>query len=310
MSIFTNDKWVQGELDRLFGSHDPRIVALRQAKPSFLVFNRTNDTSLQYGSPKAMLDAPTAALFVGGTALCLAWALHPALAWPVISLLGIVVVGAMLTMNAPFWPRLAGTVGLMSIPPMILADRGLALLERLWRPLARWVGIPLVVVWLAGVGWLNYRYYFHEFCATPHYFLPPTVLGQYVASLPPDALTVLLGRGVPVDHGHKTLEYLAAGRRVIPAETLDALQRETVTAPIIAFIVYEGAWREQFLPELRRRFPAALLEEHRLPTKDRPVFFYSYVIDRAQFEQYFVTPPPASEPPPPAGVPRFPPRKP
>lgn len=90
-------------------------IALMQLHATVLLFNRTPDTSLQYGYWAPLLDPISAVFFfLGFVSVCLSIRMRRSqllLLWIVVP----VVVGGAFTLDAPFYPRISGTLPFVAI---------------------------------------------------------------------------------------------------------------------------------------------------------------------------------------------------
>jgi 4-amino-4-deoxy-L-arabinose transferase-like glycosyltransferase len=186
-------------LESAYHTDDWGEILRQQAIRSLLVFNARGDSSGQYGFDEPMLDKLTAGLLVVGLGLSLwrlpqggHWVLHVWF-WPHLLL------GSMLTVDAPFVPRLAV---LMPVP-FIWA--GVAL-GGWWRPMAERLQsifsgkalrellalIPAFAL-LALVGWNNYDAYVNRYIRQRRPTLDSTQAAHLMANLPTSTQVYLMG---------------------------------------------------------------------------------------------------------------------
>ena len=143
---------------------NPLTVVKNNTVHTLEAFNRTGETSLQYGQiGRPLLDFWTAALLPLGFLLVLVRIRGPGYfllaSWIVLTL----VFGAILTNQAPFSPRIIALIPPLMVLPALVLDagwRGLAALGKRW--VAAAVALP-VAVFLGLSLWTNYHDYFVRF---------------------------------------------------------------------------------------------------------------------------------------------------
>lgn len=187
-------------LESVYHTRDWGQILRAQTTKSLLVFNARGDSSGQYGFQEPMLDQVTAGLMVVGLAVSLwrwrrggHWVLHLWF-WPHL------LVGSVLTIDAPFVPRL---VGLMPVP-FIWAGM---VLGGWWRLVAEWLGgfqnrrvgwvikpsyIPALAL-LILAGWANYDAYINRYIRQHRATTDASRAAHLLATLPPDTQVYLMG---------------------------------------------------------------------------------------------------------------------
>jgi len=106
------------------GTSDPaNLLALNAVKLGRLFFGRVGDSSNQYGLEGRFIDPFLLPLFLAGLAYALTLVRKPGgqLLW--IWFLGTVTAGGLLTIDAPFTPRLIGITPIILLFPALLIDR-------------------------------------------------------------------------------------------------------------------------------------------------------------------------------------------
>jgi len=257
-----------------YGVNSSWAVVWEQVKRSLLMFHYYNDTSTQFGFRHPFLDPFTAPLLALGAGYAL-------FNWRQIShflllswLALIMVVGCMLTNNAPFWPRLVA---------LTLPAAGLAALAvvRLWQLLSgdwpcggrlsqrwRWVdwGVRLVLVLgVVGIGWHNWGWYM----GYASHASGRARIGRYLAALPPDYRVVMVsGEFSFRDREFRFLNPDRAGIDLSPDDRLPPAVGRMV------FIVTPDRLSEAVT--LRNVYPTGVLEKHLSP--EGVLLFYSYLV--------------------------------
>jgi hypothetical protein len=187
--VFLFNPAVLTHLAGKYGVESPAVILLEQARRSLLAFNLTGDTSTQFGLVRPLVDPLTGPLVVLGLVYALAHWRRPIAGLLGIWLVVLLVLGGMLTNNAPFWPRLV--MGLL--PAAALAA---VALDRSWTAVVDATGsrgghiaaviMAALLVYLAIGNWLLY------WAFATNNGRPRALVGRLVASLPPDATVCLV----------------------------------------------------------------------------------------------------------------------
>ena len=245
-----------------YGVDSAAAVLFEQAWRSLLLFNYGRSGSIQLALPRIGLNpwlAPFLALGAGWVASRLRSAGPPLAAW---WLAVVLVVGSILTLDAPFWPRLvvllpaAGLVTAFGLDRTIVAAAGL--LGR--RPGAERAVAVAAAALLLLVGAANWRIYTTRMRV---WVEPADWLGRVVAEAPGEhRFCMVVG---PRSFREEHLRFLADGRdlRDVPADQIDAHLLPCLAEGRI-WVIYEPAHRE-LLAELRARWPDAREERHEPP---------------------------------------------
>ena len=177
-----------------YGVETTAQILLEQVRRTLLVFNYTIDSSTQFGFPRAMVDSVTAPWIVLGIAYGLAHFRRWGNGLLVVTLGAILLVGSVLTDNAPFYPRLI----LVLTPALGLAALAV---DRTWEAIEDALGretgrivVVVVVGALLYIGLVNWVAYY-QFAA--HNAQPRALVARYVSTLPADATVCI----VPEDDG-------------------------------------------------------------------------------------------------------------
>jgi hypothetical protein len=173
---------------------DSNLDVLRlQTLHTLEAFNRTGESSFQYGHQGPLLDFWTAALLPLGAILVLARGLATRYfllsSWVVASL----VFGSILTIDAPFSPRLVALIPALMVPPALALDA-------LWSGISSAFGRYGAAGFAAGVAALlalslytNHRDYFDRFTKREHPADFNTILSHYLARSGPGYRYYLIG---------------------------------------------------------------------------------------------------------------------
>jgi hypothetical protein len=175
-----------------YGVESVAQIMAEQARRSLLMFNRSIDSSTQFGLPRPLVDPITGPLVVLGMAYALAHLRRWSMGLLAIALGTVVVVGSIFTDNPPFWPRLVFVLA----PAMGLAALAV---DRSWRALTDAFGeetgrIAAIVVvgGLLYVGLLNWTLYYQAAVSNGR---PRALVGRLAATLPPEAAVCIVPDG-------------------------------------------------------------------------------------------------------------------
>ena len=254
----------------------PLIVLKNNTVRTVEAFNRSGETSLQYGRRgRPLLDFWTAALLPVGFLLVLVRIRGPGYfllaSWIVLTL----VFGSILTGQAPFSPRLIALIPALMVLPALVLDAG-------WRGLAalggRWVaaGAALVAALLALSLAANYHDYFVQFTKRDRPADFNTLLSRYLLRRGDDYRYYLIGFDGP-SLRYDTEHFLVpdvdgvdvgAGRLALPVQRVPRHKG-------LVFLIEAGAPARR-LTAIRHAYPGGLKTRH-ADAIDRPVFT-SYVV--------------------------------
>jgi 4-amino-4-deoxy-L-arabinose transferase-like glycosyltransferase len=216
----------QGWEDTPYPRESMVLALLGQAGRVLPLFNRGGDMSGQYGYKGAMLDFITAILFVLGMGYSFAHARQPRHCLLLLWFWATMIVGGMLTLPAPFIPRLAGMLPVLCIFAGVALERILGVFQQTWgsgRATNAALGL-LVALTLSVVAFLNYDTYFNKYLSTIEGWAmrePATAIARYMDSLGDDYEVYLLGAPrLYVRHG--TIRFIA--RDVQATDVLDPEQ--------------------------------------------------------------------------------------
>lgn len=194
-------------------------VVAEQAKRTLLMFHYYHDTSTQFGLIQPFLDSYVGAVFALGFGYALfhwrRFGLWLLLGWIALILL----IGAFLTNNAPFWPRLVGLAAPAALLSAIALDALVAPLVaqtsqenagvragRPWVELITWVALSAGVIVLGISNWQMYMDSKGDWATTR------TRIGRYLAGTEPATQAYLVPD--PYHYTDREFEFLAPERFV------------------------------------------------------------------------------------------------
>lgn len=207
--VFSDRAWI----DTPYSPSSPAITLLQQATRVLPLFNYGGDMSGQYGYKGPMLDFVTSILFVLGLAYASATSNRPRHFFLLIWFWATLITGGILTLPAPFVPRLAGMLPVLFLFAALAAQKVGALLAAAWRggKAPRTTLAVLLVVTLGVVAFLNYDTYFNRYLNTIQGWAmrePATAIARYLTSLGDDYEAYLLGEPkLYIRHG--TIRFIA-----------------------------------------------------------------------------------------------------
>lgn len=262
-------------MDHLFFGYqtDSRLmVLLIQIKRSLLMFNYFPDTSGQFRYPYPMFSSLVSPLILLGLGFSLRRWKDAGLAFMLIWLWPILILGGVLTIDTPFTPRL---VGLIPAAAFLAA----LVLEQLFEVVEGISGIPTVrlltvfiSVFLLVVGWRNWNEYYS---VVKDNGTPPTVAARFISRLPTDVTACGIFDEFRFDE-HATVTFLLWPRKIvyIPVDAPDSALDDCSGSSLVWAISPEHINR---LDSIRSRWPQGII--HTETRQDYTVTFYLVGVD-------------------------------
>lgn len=270
-------------LQRTHGTTQPLPAFLVQAQRMLLLFNQGPDRSGQYGYQGAMLDFLSAIFFALGLAyITLHWKKPKhlfLLLWFWLTL----IVGGMLTLPAPFTPRLAGMIPLPFILAGLALEKARGVLAQACSQgrLPRLTLTIIMILVLSVAGFINYRTYFVEYINSIQGWAQreaATMIAKYIRSLGDEYEVYLLG-APKLYLRHGTIRFIA--RRYEGVDLLDPEGyiplRERVERNV-AYIILPHRFDQ--LPLILRYYPQATLRSFTRPTEE--IRFMALEVDKGE----------------------------
>jgi hypothetical protein len=255
VSVLGNDPFAVGVLRSAYGTSSVPALLLQQAWRVATTFNARGDVSLQIGWGGSMLDTVSAALLPAALLLALVrwrhWQYALCLAW-----FGAVAGAGMLTIDAPWWPRLAALLPAVALLIGVLLAESGRLLERSLGRYRRLVAAGSAVVLLCiAIG--NLRVVFVDYPRAAIQALPMegTLVGRFLAHAPGADRTVLLSDG-SMYLNYEAVRFLAphsAGCTLLPGAPLGQcpLARDSRLFVLLPGRAGDLAWLQNQRPEGR-----------------------------------------------------------
>lgn len=207
--VFGDKSWVETP----YSYSGPVLIFLNQAARVLPLFNYGGDLSGQYGYQGPMLDFVTSTFFVLGLGYVTVSSHRPRHFFLLIWFWATLIIGGILTLPAPFVPRLVGMLPVLSIFAAIAMQRVWNLFAQTWgdRRIPKAILSALLLVTLGVIALLNYDTYFNRYLPTIQGWAmrePATAIARYIKSLGDDYDVYLLGEP-KLYMGHGTIRFIA-----------------------------------------------------------------------------------------------------
>jgi 4-amino-4-deoxy-L-arabinose transferase-like glycosyltransferase len=251
VSIFSRSADMAAHLRSEYGTSALTTVLRGQIWRTITTFNVRGDSSLQIAWRGPMLDWLTSALLIAAIVLALLrwrqWTYAACLTW------FLAVVGAVaITIDPPWWPRLAAVLPAAMLLVGAFLDAVWAVFERAFPQ--RRVDVVLSGVLLAAIAILNLQTIFDDYPSLMRQTgnMGPTLVGQFLAGRKAASRTALISDGSFL-LSHETIRFLApkaAGCTILPHQPWSSCPNLARTR---LFVVLPGALKA--LTRLQRTYP-------------------------------------------------------
>ncbi len=167
-------------LKGVYQTQDLKVIVWEQVRRSLLMFHSTFDTGTQFGMKRPFLDPLTGGYFIVGLMYVLRNISKVKYASILVWIVVVMITGAILTNNPPFWPRLVSLI----MPACLLAAIGCNLVIEIIShvPVYRWIRSICAVLLIVGVfGYVlifNWTAYLES---QSSFAFPRTLIGRYLA---------------------------------------------------------------------------------------------------------------------------------
>lgn len=243
----------------------PAVLATNLGR-ALKLFSTIGDSNSQYGwRGGGLLDRTSSALFLTGLGLGLG-VVGRRQVWPIlVGVAGVWLLGAVLTMDAVQYSRVAGLMLLVGVPQAWFAAALLTAAEHGFGRAGRRIAAAALVVGLAVVGAVNLHLYFvrHDRDADRLEVIR-TVIARDARDDGPRTATVVSCRDLPCDLEHRTHQFLAADRQVSTIGDPDevaSMEGGGTSRTVIVVAHTDSALKDAIL----ERFPWATVEPRILP---------------------------------------------
>jgi hypothetical protein len=229
---------------------------LDQIKLSLLMFNQTGDSSSQFGFPYPMFNSLISPLLLLGLAFALRRWKNASMTFILIWFGLIIVMGSILTIDAPFWPRLVGIVPAAAFLIALALDQILELGRKNFGAAAGVIITGLIAVLLVTVGYLNWNLYYQTVKSNA---AAPAMVGRYISRLPFDVTACSIISGPPL--AVRETYFLAWPRKLVDIKpnAPDSELDKCTGSSIVWVISPENIGR---LDAIRARWPNGIVQKH------------------------------------------------
>ncbi|HVN55717.1 MAG TPA: glycosyltransferase family 39 protein [Anaerolineaceae bacterium] len=262
-----------GVLRHLMGKYQVSSVlgvVLTQIKLSLLMFNHSIDSSTQFGFPHPMFSSLVSPLAVLGLGFSLRRWKEPGMMF-LISWLGLIcVVGSILTVDAPAWPRLVGILPAGALLIALALDQTIELGKRIPVPGATFALGGLVFLLLASTGSFNWEQYYSHVYANAH---PEAMIGRFLSQLPGEVSACGITTRAPISV--REVEFLAWPRQIVAIDP-GAPDEDVLMCPNPPFVWIISPDVDNKLGVIRAIWPVGTLQDHFATNGD--LIFRSYMV--------------------------------
>ena len=266
--VFIFSPGVLEHLLNKYNTDSPLIVLLTQIKLSLLMFNQASDTSSQLGYPHPMFSSLISPLILLGLGFALRRWKDASMAFVLIWLGLTGVMGSVLTIDAPFWPRLVGIVPAAALLIAVALSQILELGRKIFNTQAVIFIIAFMTIFLASVGYLTWNEYY---LFVKDSGSPSTLTGRYIGRLPLDvtACGILTEPQLTV----RETSFLAWPHKLvdIAPDAPDSELDKCTGSSIVWAISPENISR---LDAIRARWPNGILDEQYITRRNYTMTFY------------------------------------
>jgi hypothetical protein len=260
-----------GPIDHLLNKYNTNskfVVLLTQIKQTLLIFNQTTDTSGQFGFPFPMFSSLVSPLFVLGFGFAIKRWKDAGMAFVIVWLGLMAVLGSILTTDAPFWPRLVGIVPIAAVLIALSLDQIIELWKKYMGTRAGALINMLIVILLVIVGFLNWEQYYSY---VENNASVTTVTGRYIGSLPADVTACGILSGPPLSV--RETAFLAWPHKLVDVspDSPDSALNTCTGSAIVWVISPENLDR---LDTIHSRWPNGIVENYHFPNINYTLTFY------------------------------------
>jgi 4-amino-4-deoxy-L-arabinose transferase-like glycosyltransferase len=248
-------------------------VVMEQMRRSVLMFNHAIDSSTQFGYPHPLFSSYISPFIVVGLAIALKlwrkWEMMLLIIW----VGAMMVFGSILTVDAPFWPRLVGIIPVAALFASICIDHLLNRLEKsLQQPSPKWINLALIALVIT-LGWRDWGIYYKT---VENNARPQARIGRYLDSLPDQVAAC--GFTDPYELNVRETYFQAWPRKVVDIqETGFEVDLSTCPQAPVVWILSENHLDQ--MSRIASIYPGGILEEHR--DENGVLVFTSYFVTGA-----------------------------
>ena len=270
VSLFDPD--VITHLKHVYNTNSFIVVVWEQIKHSLLMFNYYTDNSAHFGYPHPMFNSFISPLLALGLGYGLLRWRKPGMVLVLSSFGLILVLGGVMTVNAPTWSRLVGIMPLAALLIAVPLDQG-------WDILAKLKGESFVSMLVVGVsafvivvGVKEWSLYYE---AVWDYARPVVRVGRYLNTLPSQVAACGMLDSYALDWAE--VKFMAWPRPLLDVSP-DAPDTRLDACPGPPFVWVLSPKNLGRLDAVQARWPDGVVEEHYEP--DGTHVFTSYMVER------------------------------
>ncbi len=181
--VFLFDPGVMIHLLNKYNVNSETQVILRQIQETLLMFNKVSDSSTQFGFQGPMFNSYLSPLLILGIGSALRRRREIGVVLLVIWMILMMVLGSVLTVDAPFWPRLVGIVPAAALMAALAIDQIFNMVKIYPSQNIKRILFILFVYWIIFNGWVNWDQYYQSVKTNASHV---AFLGRYIQHLPED----------------------------------------------------------------------------------------------------------------------------
>lgn len=278
--VFTNDPTSVNHVRSIYGEDYFKPLLKDNFEKIALVVNKTPDSSTQYGYKQGGFVEPvTAATFLLGLGVSLP-RLFQFRYWVLLSgILMNLILGGVLTLDAPQYPRIAGIVLIIGVPSAIWArEVYIAATEALGR-FGRALACFAFTVGIALVAWINFDLYFRKYDRFDRleWDYRHSCIVRDARDDGPRNFTYVYKNGFPVDFRQRANLFVAHSRRFgMFVDPADVILPFGGNCDRMTFVFPTG--NRNLIDKLKERFPEGRLESRPAPFRQTPIVYDRYIV--------------------------------
>ncbi|TEU16266.1 MAG: phospholipid carrier-dependent glycosyltransferase, partial [Anaerolineales bacterium] len=245
----------------VYHTRDPLRVLWIQTVHTLSVFNYRGDTSGQYGFREPILDFYTSVFFVLGLAYSLSQWRRREHFFLNLWFWATIVAGSILTVDAPFTPRLIGMIPVLFVFAGLALDKTWEQLRQAFKPKGKRYFATAIALTLLLIACTNGDAYLNRYIRQQKPMSGSTELARYIHSLGPEYRTYLLG-APHLYFGFGSIRFIARGLEGVDVYNVaDEVPIRSEVEEDVVFILLPS--HLDALSFIRHYYPNGTLEEHR-----------------------------------------------
>jgi 4-amino-4-deoxy-L-arabinose transferase-like glycosyltransferase len=232
-------------------------VLVVQTRLTLLMFNYYGDTSSQFGYPHAMFSPLISPLIILGLGAAIRRWKEPGHYLAIIWLGLMVVMGSILTIDSPFWPRMVGIVPIVAFLIALALDQFIELGNEFFHKSIPNLKTGLVVILLFIVGLTSWNQYYAYAQSNG---APMAIIGRYLSNMPLNITACGLFDGPPLLSVRET--YFQAWPRTIIDIKTDGPDSDLTACTGSALVWVISPEHKDRLQSIRALWPGGIEQEY------------------------------------------------